>query len=191
MNNGSIAGDYYLQGVRETASGFLLNPDGSFQFFFSYGALDRYGSGTWVFDNGEIKLNSLAKPLYDFALVESGQTSEENITIRIRDNNPNILRFVYASLQKEDIDSWLPANQDGLIKFPKQELKSITLQFEFCPERVSDFAIKEKDDNDFTFRIEPWIMEVFLVDLTLRPDNDGLIGKHPLLEGSSFSYIKQ
>ena len=30
-----IAGQYYLEGVRETASGFKLNEDSSFEFFFS------------------------------------------------------------------------------------------------------------------------------------------------------------
>ena len=41
----NITGEYYLQGVIETASGFKLNDDSTFEFFFSYGALDRYGSG--------------------------------------------------------------------------------------------------------------------------------------------------
>ena len=48
-------GEYYLSGVMETASGFKLNPDSTFQFFFSYGALDRSGSGTWKQEGNNIK----------------------------------------------------------------------------------------------------------------------------------------
>ena len=40
-----MVGEYYLTGVMETASGFRLNADSSFDFFFSYGALDRSGKG--------------------------------------------------------------------------------------------------------------------------------------------------
>ena len=41
----TVAGEYYLQGVMETASGFKLNEDSTFQFFFMYGAMDRVGEG--------------------------------------------------------------------------------------------------------------------------------------------------
>ena len=44
----SPAGEYYLRGVMETAAGFKLNEDSTFQFFFSYGALDRQGRGKWT-----------------------------------------------------------------------------------------------------------------------------------------------
>jgi hypothetical protein len=40
----NITGVYNLRGVMEMASGFKLNNDSSFEFYFSYGALDRYGS---------------------------------------------------------------------------------------------------------------------------------------------------
>ena len=42
-----MAGEYSLTGVMETASGIQLNKDSTFQFYFSYGALDREGQGKW------------------------------------------------------------------------------------------------------------------------------------------------
>ena len=47
MRAQNIAGEYYLEGVMETASGFQLSADSGFQFFYSYGALDRFGKGKW------------------------------------------------------------------------------------------------------------------------------------------------
>jgi hypothetical protein len=35
------AGQYYLEGVREVGSGFHFNSNKTFDFFFSYGAIDR------------------------------------------------------------------------------------------------------------------------------------------------------
>jgi hypothetical protein len=49
----TIAGEYHLQGVMETASAILLKPDHTFEIFFSYGAMDRQGSGKWALDQGQ------------------------------------------------------------------------------------------------------------------------------------------
>jgi hypothetical protein len=99
MNTMITEGEYYLEDVREMASGFLLKQDGSFQFFFTYGAVDRYGSGKWLQQEGRVILNSAPKPLYDFALVESKKTSENFINIKKEAANPVLLHNVFCSLQ--------------------------------------------------------------------------------------------
>jgi translation initiation factor IF-1 len=44
----ALAGEYSLGGVMETGSGLLLRNDGSFEWYFSYGALDLGARGTWT-----------------------------------------------------------------------------------------------------------------------------------------------
>lgn len=46
----ALAGHYYLSGLMETGSELLLRPDGTFEWFLSYGALDQFASGRWVND---------------------------------------------------------------------------------------------------------------------------------------------
>jgi len=46
--NEALAGEYHLDGVMETGSGLLLRADGSFEWFFSYGALDLGAKGRWA-----------------------------------------------------------------------------------------------------------------------------------------------
>ena len=59
MDNKNISGDYYLTGVMETGCGIKLNPDNTFEFFYSYGALDRHGYGSWKkLSETEIELNT-------------------------------------------------------------------------------------------------------------------------------------
>jgi hypothetical protein len=43
----SMTGHYYLSGMMETGSELLFRPDGRFQWFISYGAMDQYAEGTW------------------------------------------------------------------------------------------------------------------------------------------------
>ena len=58
QKSNTIVGEYYLTGFMETASGFKLNTDSTFDFFFSYGALDRSGKGTWKQEGNKVIFNS-------------------------------------------------------------------------------------------------------------------------------------
>lgn len=51
-------GHYYLQGVMETGSELLLKPDGRFQWYLAYGALDLFAEGRWAEENGAVILTS-------------------------------------------------------------------------------------------------------------------------------------
>lgn len=42
-----LAGHYYLSGVMETGSELLLRPEGRYQWYISYGAVDQVSEGTW------------------------------------------------------------------------------------------------------------------------------------------------
>ena len=191
MTADTLAGEYYLTGLREMASGFLFRPDGSFQFFFTYGAMDRFGSGKWEHSGAQIILNSRTKPLYDFALIESKTQSHDFINIKMDSPNPALLRHVFCSLQNGVEGTWKQMSQYGDVQFPKQQVETISLILEFCPERFSTIPIHQQEYNEFTFRFEPSIMEVFFENFLLQLKPDGLSGNHPLMEGDVFSYAKQ
>ena len=186
----SMHGEYYLRGVMETASGFKLNADSTFEFFFSYGALDRYGSGTWKQANGNIIFNSSLQPQKDFALIKSDKASGDFVTIQIIDQNEMILRYVHAVLVNGNVNIEKNTDDKGTIRVPKQPLDSISLLFTLCPDRFSAFQVTDKTHNYFEFRIEPWIAEVFFKNFSLKFENSKLTGRHPLLNGESFTYGK-
>jgi hypothetical protein len=54
----SVVGHYYLQGVMETGSELRLTPDGRFQWYLVYGALDLFAEGTWQEEGGMVRLTS-------------------------------------------------------------------------------------------------------------------------------------
>lgn len=183
-------GEYYLRGVMETASGFKLNSDSTFEFFFSYGALDRFGLGTWQYVNGEIVLNSRPQPAKDFALVKKEKVPGNLTTIKVTDQNKMLVSYVDVILKSGETAMERSTNNDGVIRVAKQPLDSIALLFRLCPDRYSTFASPAKDINYFEFRFEPWITEVFFKDFTLKYRNNQLIGRHPLLDGAAFTYEK-
>ena len=185
-----MQGEYYLQGVMETASGFKLNPDSTFEFFFSYGALDRYGSGTWKQVNGSIIFDSRPQPPKDFALIKSEKVPGNTTIIRIVDSNEMILRYVVAIVKQGNVGIEESADNYGMMTIPKQSLDSISLLFTLCPDRFSRFPVADKTHNYFEFRFEPWIAEVFFKSFSLKMENNKLSGKHPLLTGESYSFVK-
>jgi len=191
MESAIIPGEYYLQGMREMASGFLLKPDHSFQFFFTYGALDRVGSGKWEEANGRLLLNSLAKPPNGYTLVKSGKREHDFIHIVLEGNNPMAMRHTFVSLDNGAEGSWKQMSQQGDVQFPQQEVRSISLLLEFCPERIAAIPVADKDHNEFIFRLEPSIIEIFFDNFSLQAEPDALTGGHPLMEGNTFRYSKQ
>ncbi len=190
QQNNQLAGEYYLKGVMETASGFKLNPDSTFQFFFTYGALDRYGEGTWAVKNKSIEFNSRKPPGRDFALINSKKTDNDSLTIKIIELNNFFLSHVYCMVKSGEKSTGQVSNNEGLIRFPKQAADSLSLIFEFCPERVSVFSVSDSTHNYFEFRFEPWIMELFFSDFRLNIAGQDLEGPHPLLTGLVYHFIK-
>ncbi len=72
--NAGLADHYYLSGVMETGSELLLRPDGTFDFYISYGAVDLTARGTWRRDGNGVLLTAAApdanKPLFAYVNAE-------------------------------------------------------------------------------------------------------------------------
>ncbi len=184
-------GIYMLQGVREMASGFELKADSTFEFFFSYGALDRYGKGKWKQEGNKIILNSSPKPGKDFKLTDSSKTAGEFIFLQFDLKNTVLNNYIYAYSGKLKNDEYpARANGSGLIKLPATT-DSIHVLFEFVPERESVFSLNTKNFNHFTFTMEPWITDVYFIDFSLTLSENKLEGKHPLITKEHCEYVKE
>jgi hypothetical protein len=186
----TIAGEYYLQGVMETASGFKLNADSSFQFFFMYGAMDRYGRGQWSVQGDSVILTSTQRQTHDFALEKSEKGESDSVTIRMSDANEMLSRYLLCIIKGGGIEQQAEFDAEGTARFAVQPLDTITILFEFAPEKISRFNISQKEHHHFEFRSEPWIMEVFFDNFKLSYAGDHLAGANPLLNGSAFTYRK-
>lgn len=186
----TIPGEYYLSGVMETASGFKLDSNHHFQFFFSQGALDRYGEGTWRLDGGLVILNSRPRPEHDFALLESRKQEGAPVEIRMMEQDPLAKQYVHARILHKGVAVEGSADKDGRIIFPSQPIDTIELIFDFCPEKTSVFHIASPEHNYFEIRFEPWVMELFFVNFSLQHRMEGLYGRNPVLPGEDFSYRK-
>ena len=190
MTDKDLAGEYYLEGVMEVGSGILLKDDYTFQMFFSYGALDKTGEGTWKKQGDFVILNSGTRPANDFKMISSKKKGS-GITIQVSDANTNILRYMACRLSGKDFSDTLEANQDGLIHSDRKAVDSIGLVHQMFSDRICYFDISKSTDNYFEFGIEQWIMNIYCKDLMLTIHDGYLEGWHPLLEpGRMYTYRK-
>lgn len=185
----NIAGEYYLHGVMEVASGIKLNADSSFEFYFSYGALDRYGKGVWSLKDDSVILKSASIPGKDFKLANSVASTNKFSTIKIEDKNTDLYQMIYCLAKSGDKDSVMPFDETGTINLPFVA-DSIIFLSDLCSERFSAFQL-DKSIMVYTFNIQPWILEVFFNETALHFTDDYLEGKHPLLDEKIYRFEKE
>ena len=188
----TFTGEYYLTDVREVGSSLKLNADFTFDFFFSYGALDRAGHGSWKKQGNKLVLNSRTRPPKDFALVTSKTIPGNSITIRIVDPNQQLLNYIACAVRTGTDTVRDVTRADGYVHLATPSAESISLLFELCPDRYSVFPIATKAHNYFEFRFEPWISEVFFDKAFYTIANGSLEGPHPLLEpGKTYAFKRE
>jgi len=186
----TATGEYYLQGVMETASGFRLNADGTFNFFFSYGAMDREGQGHWKQKGKAIIFNSEQKSGHDYSLVQSKKQSTDGITLQIDHANSHLKKMVHAIISSGNSQERSTANEEGVIVFHTAIADTITLLFEWAPEKKFIYTVKDRSHNYFEFAFEPSIMEVLFDDFILEITATGFTGPHPMDKEKVFQYKK-
>ncbi len=187
----SIEGEYYLEGVMETASGFKLMADGHFEFFFSYGALDRQGSGKWRMDGNQVILASQEETPAMFTLVKSEAGDSNFITIKIKEENVIFASAVYAALQTNNIQTNPQKASKGYIKIPWQPADSLVLFFEFAPEKIGRFPIQATGARYMEYSFHPSALDVYFHNIRLKITDNGLSGQHPLLKEGVYQFIKR
>ncbi len=174
----------------ETASGFKLDTDSTFEFFFSQGALDRTGKGSWK-QNGEmVTFQSPGSQGPGFILQKNSKEKHAKTVVIIKESNSMLLSFIYVRLYEDDNSEFMKMGIDGRMEFDSDKFTKIEFLFELCPERIYSFEKTKAEGNHFEFSIDPAIMDVYFDNLTYKIDGDYLKGKHPLLRGEEFSFLK-
>ncbi|MBK7937866.1 MAG: hypothetical protein IPJ82_12590 [Lewinellaceae bacterium] len=187
-----FTGEYYLQGVMEVASGFRFNADSTFDFYFSYGAMDRVGKGTFERRGDSLILQSASKPERDFILKTEKKTDDPTVIIQVTDPNAMVLSHVLCALETPDSVFEAQSDREGYVVFDKTPVKTIFLMHEFWPDRPSVFPIADAGSNYFLFTIDPRIVEVDFNGAVLHLAGNTLEGPHPLLKaGRAYRFTKQ
>jgi len=189
----TITGEYQLRGVMEMASGILLKPDSTFEFFFSYGAMDRGGSGRWEWNEKKnaVILNTPDRHESDYALVQSRKDTGKLTIFRITDPNEYLLRYTQFRVHTASGIIEGETDEKGYFSMPQQPVTKVELLLQLCPERFSTIKITDSALTYFEFRFEPWITDVYFNNVVMHLKEYGFEGGHPLLIGDQYDWHKR
>jgi len=185
----SANGTYFLRGVHETAAGFNLQPDSTFEFFYSEGALDRYAKGHWRVDGQKVIFNTAKPPSADFLVKSKSIRSAPEFIVRIVEPNTALKQFVFVTAFSKGVASNRQTNREGLAIFNLKTVDSMKLVFQFCPERATTIKINGRE-NYYELGFQPWLFELFFINLEFKLEGDTLLGPNPF-NGLPGRYIKQ
>lgn len=188
-NNNEIAGTYFLKNVRETGAGFRLQADGSFEFFFSYGALDRQGKGNWKLEGDSLTFTSTTQQP-DFIPGPSSKTNDPGVLIRITGGNNSINPFFMATLTSGGTVNKASSRGSGELYFPPGPADRISIQFEFCPEKEFTYTPTDSKHNLFSFAVQPTLFDIQFRNWKMKWEPGIIKGSLPFSGGNQVVFSK-
>lgn len=183
----SLAGEYIMDGPRGGHTRLRLGYDHQFIFFYSQDGVERTARGSWQRENDTIVLSTGTPPGDDFALADESLQHGSDIRVGVQAENPVLHTHVHCRIEGGGRSQQQRGSRTGVFTFSPQSVESITLIFDYCPEKKTVFR-PARAANQFDFRFEPWIMEVFFHHWQLRLQGTSLLGSHPLLDGEKWSF---
>ena len=178
---------YELTSVPETASGFKFNENRTFEFYYIYGAVDRYASGNWHESGDTLILDNAPKPPLDFRLIVSDKKKGSSTTVKIKCLNPALVNNVHCRLVCADT-LYGETDANGIAVIECRHAEKIELLHGYFPPRSSLFAVNA-DHNYFEFEVERWIADVEFREFKLIPEGKMLKGAHPLINKENCTYL--
>ena len=92
MAQTSVLGEYYFR-KQEMVAGFNFSADGKFQFFYSYGAVDRNATGTFSVHGDTLQLKSDKEAGKDFTIKMQSKQAK-GYTIIFSDPNQFLIKDI-------------------------------------------------------------------------------------------------
>ncbi len=192
MEDEKIEGDYYLTGVMETGCGIKLNFDYSFDFFYSYGALDRHGYGTWKkLSDTEIILHTNYEGLKPFTILleETKETNETHIEI------PNFNKILLDNTRIEIISGGeiieKIADSNGHFIFEQGKADAIIVTCMFYFDNSATLTPQNEHSNYFELAPNHNLPLVHFKDARFQIEDRGLLGKLHLLDDSKMFHFER
>jgi hypothetical protein len=187
-----FCGIFYLNNMHESASGFNLRADSTFEFFFSSGALERYGDGRWsvtihATNDTLIHLHSLEEKGNALTVLQKATRKNGQLTLQLKNVSPLLYEHFSLVAFHQNDTAFTYADSRGTAIIDGDQYDSLQVICGLCPDyRLS---LPNEGSNYLEIGTEPWLFEIFFKGMTLRFKNDQLQGRHPMLAGE-FVYQK-
>lgn len=164
----NIFGIYSLTGIHDMAATFKLNEDSTFNFFYAYGAVDRFADGSFTVSGNQVILKSSKQPGNDFS-VDKQYSQNDELVIEIKNNNTLLASNVLCICVKGEERQEFYADKKGKINAGKNAYDKVYLQHLFYPDIPTLIRDSTNKNNYFEVSLKPSLERISFkgIDLTI------------------------
>lgn len=183
MENSTTAGSYQLTGIMETGAGLELYPDGKFDFYYVYGAIDRHAYGNWKQEGDVIMLHSpyADKSGYDILLSEHRQ--QPRFTVYMPKADPFFLSMQTVYAINGDVTEAQQGDKKGWYLFTCAQAEKIMLSNDLFPDRLVTIDLKDRTHNHIELAPNHDLLLIQFDDVKANLHEKGLYINSPFLKG--------
>ena len=161
-----IEGEYYFRKM-EMASGFNFSKEGKFQFFYSYGAIDRTATGSFSVTGDSLLLKSDKEPGKDFTVTsQSGEGS--GYTITFNDQNKYLVKNIVCIFMADGKQQQAYSDENGQVNMELGHCDTIYALHTLFPDVPTLVKDKNNNNKSFVLSLNPSLEQVSFKDIHFR-----------------------
>lgn len=187
----SVQGEYYFR-RQEMVAGFNFSVDGKFQFFYSYGAVDRNATGTFKIVGDTLKLKSDKVAGHDFTT--TSQTSQgSGYTIAFTHPNKYLLKNILCIFFLNGKQQKVWSDENGRAHLDASHCDSIYVQHALYPDILTLVKDDKNEHNIFTLALNPSLEQVSFKGTDFKIESADRITCIPnyFMEITGIEFLKQ
>jgi len=191
MSQTTVEGEYYFRKM-EMASGFNFTHDGKFQFFYTYGAIDRTATGSFTIEGDTLKLKSNKEPGKDFSVVSEAKQGD-GYTIIFRHSNKYLLKNIICIFVAGGKSHEAYSDENGQAHIDLPHCDTIYVIHNLFPD-IPTLVKDEKNKNDrFTLELKPSLEQVSFKDIVFKIIDDKTIDciNNYFIDATDIKFIKE
>ena len=191
MSQSTVEGEYYFR-KQEMVAGFKFSADGKFQFFYSYGAVDRDATGTFLVDKDTIKLKSDKEAGKDFTVTAQSKQAS-GYTLVFENPNQHLLKGILCVFFVGGQQQVAYTDSKGELHLDIPHCDTIYAQHPFFPDILSIVKDAKNEHNNFTLALNPSLMQVSFKEIDFLITDDKTITCLPnyFMPMDGIKFVKQ
>ena len=177
MAQTSVLGGYYFS-RQEMVAGFNFSADGKFEFFYSYGAVDRNATGTFLVHGDTLQLKSDKPTGKDFT-IKTQTKQAKGYTLVFSDPNQYLLKDILCVFFVNGIKHEFYSDSKGKIYAGIPHCDTIYIQHPLYPDIFTLVKDKNNDNNSFMLTLNSSLAQVSFKGIDFKIESDKKITCSP------------
>lgn len=159
-------------------AGFNFSAAGSFQFFFSYGAVDRSAAGTFTVEGNTIKLKSNKEAGKDFTITSQSKEAT-GYTLTFDHANKYLLSNILCVFFVNGGQQQAITNNNGEAHIDLPHCDSIYVQHLLYPDTYTHVKDAGNQNNHFKLSLNQTLEQLSFKGIDLKIESDGSLSWLP------------